>query len=55
MKKIMKLTLVFAFVLSLFFMGCSDKKNDEPQPEKQDRFEILKNYLTNQNLDLMTS
>ena len=52
MKKIMKLTLVFAFVSSLFFMGCSDKKNDEPQPEKQDRFEILKNYLTNQNLDL---
>ena len=52
MKKIMKLTLVFAFVLSLFFMGCSDKKNDEPQPEQKDRFEVLKNYLTNQNLDL---
>ncbi|MBI9037343.1 MAG: hypothetical protein JEY97_04350 [Bacteroidales bacterium] len=52
MKKIMKLTLVLAFVSSLFFIGCSDKKNDEPQPEKQDRFEVLKNYLSNQNLDL---
>jgi len=52
MEKIMKLTLVLAFVSSLFFIGCSDKKNDEPQPEKQDRFEVLKNYLPNQNLDL---
>jgi rhodanese-related sulfurtransferase len=54
MKKIMKLALMLTFVSSLFFMGCDDKDDDNPQPDPQaeDRFEVLKTYLTNNDLDL---
>ncbi len=52
MKKFMKFTLVLTFVSSLFFLGCSDKDDDNPQPEAQDRFEVFKSYLINNNLDL---
>ena len=51
MKKILKFTLVLTFVSSLFFLGCSDK-SDTPLPTAQDRFDVLKSYLTNENLDL---
>lgn len=51
MKKILKFTLVLTFVSSLFFLGCSDK-SDTPQPTAQDRFDVLKSYLINENLDL---
>ena len=51
MKKILKFTLVLTFVSSLFFLGCSDK-SDIPLPIEQDRFEVLKSYLTENDLDL---
>ncbi|MBC8486586.1 MAG: hypothetical protein H8D45_11165 [Bacteroidetes bacterium] len=51
MKKLLNFTWVLAVVSTIILVSCSDK-SDEPQPSAQNRFDVLKNYLNSQNMDL---
>ena len=51
MKKLLNFTWVLAVVSTIILASCSDK-SDDPQPTAQDRFDILKTYLIDQNMDL---
>lgn len=49
MKKLLNFTWILAVVSTIILASCSDKSDVTPA---QDRFDILKNYLNSQNMDL---
>ncbi|OQX81807.1 MAG: hypothetical protein B6D64_01630 [Bacteroidetes bacterium 4484_276] len=53
MKSLLKFAAIFAFLPFIMLTSCSDD-NDDPQPEAQDRFDVLKKYLIDNNMDIST-
>lgn len=51
MKKLVKLFAFFALMPMLMLTSCSDD-SDDPQPEAQNRFDELKTYMIDNNMDL---
>lgn len=55
MKKFLKFAAIFAMLpLIMLNSGCNDDDDDNPQPEAQDRFEVLKQYMIDNSMDLNT-
>ena len=53
MKKLLKFAAIFALLPFFVITSCSDD-GDDPQPEAQDRFDVLKKYLIDSNMDIST-
>jgi rhodanese-related sulfurtransferase len=53
MKKLLKFAAFFALLPFLIVTSCSDD-GDDPQPDAQDRFDVLKKYLIDNNMDIST-
>ncbi len=55
MKKVLKFAAIFAILpLIMLNSSCKDDDNDDPQPEAQDRFEVLKQYMIDNDMDVTT-
>jgi len=55
MKKVLKFAAIFAMLpLIMLTNACNDDDNDDPQPEAQDRFDVLKSYMIDNDMDINT-
>lgn len=52
MKNLLKFAAIFAMLPFIMLSSCSD--DDEPAPEAQDRFDVLKQYMIDNDMDVST-
>ena len=51
MKNLLKFAAIFALLPMIMLNSCSDD-GDDPQPEAQDRFDVLKTYMIDNDMDV---